>query len=65
MRTVTVLAIAVAWAAAASAWEKGPVKTSNGQSCAMQETAQVGVNFDNVMVAKPDRIGAEMDEKIA
>jgi hypothetical protein len=30
----------------------------------MQETGQVGVSFNNVMVAKLERIGAEMDHKI-
>ena len=64
MRTPTVIVIAVFFAAGASAWEKGPVSTANGQSCAMQETGQVGVSFNNVTVAKVDRIGAEMDQRI-
>ena len=64
MRTVAVLGMIVSWAAAASAWEKGPVAVSNGQNCTMQETGNVGVTFNNVMVAKLDRIAAEMDQKI-
>ena len=64
MRTFSAFVIAVVFAAGASAWEKGQVSTSNGQSCTMQETGQVGVSFNNVMVAKLERIGAEMDQKI-
>ena len=52
--------------APAHAWEKGAVAMPGnpGQTCAMHETGQVGVSFNNVMVTKLDRIGAEMDEKI-
>jgi hypothetical protein len=64
MRNIAVLVIAVFWAASASAWEKGRVSTANGQNCTMQETGQVGVSFNNMMVAKLERIGAEMDQKI-
>jgi hypothetical protein len=64
MRNIAVLVIAVFWAAGAAAWEKGQVSTANGQNCTMQETGQVGVSFNNMMVAKLERIGAEMDQKI-
>jgi uncharacterized protein YggE len=64
MRNIAVLVSAVCWAAGASAWEKGAVSSANGQNCTMQETGQVGVSFNNVMVAKLERIGAEMDQKI-
>jgi uncharacterized protein YggE len=64
VRSFAVLVIAVFWTAAAFAWEKGPVSTSGGQKCTMQETGQVGISFNNVMVAKLDRLGAEMDQKI-
>ena len=64
MRTVAVIVMVVAWATGASAWEKRATAGSNGQTCTMQETAQVGVSFNNVMVAKLDRIGAELDQKI-
>jgi uncharacterized protein YggE len=64
MRTVAVFGLSVFWAAGAFAWEKGPVSMSNGQNCTMQESGQVGVSFNNVMVARLDRIGAEMDQKI-
>ena len=64
MRTFAVLAIGVVSATAALAWERGPVAAANGQNCTMQETGQVGVTFNNVMVAKLDRIAAEMDHKI-
>ena len=64
MRMISALVISVFVAEVASAWEKGPVSTANGESCAMQDAAQVGVSFNNVMVVKLDRIGAEMDQKI-
>jgi len=64
MRNIAVLVIAVFCAAGAAAWEKGRVSTANGQNCTMQETGQVGVSFNNMMVAKLERIGAEMDQKI-
>src|SRR5262245_39029219 len=59
-------ALGVILAGPALAWEKGAVAMPGnpGQTCAMQETGQVGVSFNNVMVAKLDRIGAEMDQKI-
>ena len=61
-----ILAIAMALAGSARAWEKGAVAMPGnpGQTCAMQETGQVGVSFNNVIVAKLDRIGADMDAKI-
>lgn len=63
---IRVLAIGMAVAGQARAWERGPVAMPGnpGQTCAMHEIGQVGVSFNNVMVAKLDRIGAEMDEKI-
>jgi hypothetical protein len=64
MRTFSAFVIAGGLAAGASAWEKGQVSTSNGQSCTMQETGQVGVSFNKRDVAKLERIGAEMDQKI-
>ena len=61
-----ILVIGMAFAGQARAWEKGAVAMPGnpGQSCAMQETGQVGVSFNNVLVAKLDRIGAELDQKI-
>ena len=64
MRTLAGLVIAMSWAAAAAAWERGAVSTAAGQTCTMQENGQVGVSFNNVMIAKLDRISAEMDAKI-
>ena len=64
MRSLAVLGIAVFAAASASAWERGAVSTANGQKCTMQETGQVGISFNNVMVTKLDRIASEMDQKI-
>jgi hypothetical protein len=63
---VWVLAIGMTCSGQARAWEKGAVAMpgSPGQTCAMQETGQVGISFNNVMVAKLDRIGTEMDGKI-
>jgi len=56
----------MACAAPAAAWEKGAVAMPGmpNQTCAIQETGQVGVNFTNVMVAKLDKIGGELDAKI-
>ena len=63
LRTIFAFVTAAAWAAAASAWERGPV-TTNGQKCTMQETAQVGVSWNNAVIAKLGKVGAEMDKKI-
>ena len=53
-------AIALAAALPAAAEDPRPA-----QKCAFTETGQVGVNFNNVLVTKLDRIGAELDAKIA
>ena len=63
MRTVAVIALVMSWAVGAAAWEKGAT-TANGQKCTIQETGNVGVTFNNVMVAKLDRLAAEMDQRI-
>jgi hypothetical protein len=43
------------WASAAHAWDKGAVAMPGNanQSCAIQQTGQVGVSFNNVLVTKP------------
>ena len=66
-RWCRVLAIAAACAAPAAGEDKRAIAqpNSSGQSCAFQETGQVGVNFNNTMVTKLDRVGAELDAKIA
>src|SRR5262245_37791850 len=63
---IWIFALGLAFARPARAWEKGPVAMPGnpGQTCAMQETGQVGVNFNNLIVAKLDGIGAELDQKI-
>ena len=64
MRALAAFVMVVSCAAAAAAWERGPSSAANGQTCTMQETGQVGVSWNNVMIAKLDRIGASMDAKI-
>ena len=66
-RGCLVLAIAAACASAAAAEDRRAIAqpSSGGQTCAFQETGQVGVNFNNVMVTKLERVGAELDAKIA
>ena len=63
---IGVVVVAVMFAGPARGWEKGAVAMPGnpGQTCAMQETGQVGVSWNNVMVAKLDRVGAEMDKRI-
>ncbi len=65
-RSVPMLVLCAACALPAAAWEKGPVAMPGNpnQTCAMQETGQVGVSFNNVMLTKLDKIGTEMDAKI-
>lgn len=65
-RWIFVLAVGMTFAGPVRAWEKGAVAMPGNpnQTCAMQETGQVGVSFNNVLVTKLDRIGAEMDQKI-
>jgi hypothetical protein len=61
-----VLAIAAMCAVPAAAEDKRAIAhpSGSGPSCAFQETGQVGVTFNNVMVTKLDRVGAELDQKI-
>ena len=42
--------VCMAWAGTARAWEKGAVAMPGnpGQTCAIQETGQVGISFNNV-----------------
>jgi uncharacterized protein YggE len=65
-RTACSLVIALSLAGGAAAWDKRAVAMPGnpGQTCALQETGQVGVSFNNVMVAKLDGIGREMDQRI-
>ena len=67
MRSILfVLALTAVWIAPAAAEDrrKFTQPTRGGQTCALSETSQVGVNFNNVMVTKLDRVGAELDGKI-
>jgi len=65
-RAACLLVIALSLAVEAAAWDKRAVAMPGnpGQTCAMQETGQVGVSFNNVWVAKLDGIGREMDQRI-
>ena len=50
----------------AAAWDKGAraMPGNPGQSCAMQEQGQIGVNFNNVVVTDLKALGREMDRRI-
>ncbi len=63
---IWILAVCISWAPPAAAWDKRATNMSGnaGQTCAMQENAQVGVNFSNVVVTDLKKVGSEMDRKI-
>jgi hypothetical protein len=63
---VGVLVVCTSLSVSAGAWEKDarPMPGNPGQSCAMHEQGQIGVNFNNVMVPDLKALGAEMDRKI-
>jgi uncharacterized protein YggE len=63
---IGVLVVCASLSAPVGAWEKDarPMPGNPGQSCAMQEQGQIGVNFNNVMVTDLKALGAEMDRKI-
>ena len=63
---IGVVALGVICAGPARGWERSAVAMPGnpGQTCAMQETGQVGVSFNNVLATKPARIGADVDQKI-
>ena len=64
--TLFAFALAAVWMAPAAAEDRRKITqpSSGGPTCAFSETGQVGVNFNNVMVTKLDRVGAELDGKI-